>query len=138
MKKTFAIIVIATVLYGCELIDISKKETKKHINLTQGSPVGTVCLFMTELDSNNLKGATVLLANETGKQLLAEDKYDLYYEMARLNRMMRFQPITEIVTDTLSDTSFRVSMYVDYIKHYSFLTEKIENQWYITNYKTSN
>jgi hypothetical protein len=138
MKKTFAILIIATVLYGCELIDISKKETRKHINLTQDSPVGTVCLFMTELDSNNIKGATVLLADSNGKIMLAEDRYELYYEMARLNRLMRFKPITDIITDTLSATSFQVSMYVDYIKHYSFVTEKIENEWYITNYNTSN
>lgn len=138
MKKTIVVIVLATVLYGCELIDISKKETKKQINLTQESPVSTVYLFMTELDSNNIKGASVLLAKPNGKQLLAEEKFDLYFEMARLNRSMKFKPITNIVTDTLSATTFQVSMYVDYIKHYSFMTEKINDAWYITNYSTSN
>ncbi len=138
MKKSFIIIITVFVLYGCELIDISRRQTIKHINLTQDTPIGTVYLFMAEIDSSNAKGASVLLAQENGKLLLANDKFEKYEEMQRLKRILRFFPITLVKYDTLSPDKMKVKMEVDYYKQYSFITQKINNSWYITHFNMSN
>ncbi len=133
MKKSFVIVFSVVVLCGCELIDISKRQTIKHINLTQDTPAGVVYLFMAEVDSANPKGASVLLAEENGKLLTAESKYEQYEEMQRLKRVMKFSPVTNLRFDTLSAEKMKVKMQIDYFKTYSFITERINNNWYITN-----
>ena len=138
MNRSFIIIVTVFVLYGCEIIDISRRQTIKHIDLNQNTPIGTVYLFMAELDSCNEKGATVLLAQENGQMLLANDKYEQYEEMQRLKRVMKFTPVTFVKFDTLSSAKMKVKMEIDFYKQYSFITEKINNYWYITNFSLSN
>lgn len=133
MKKSFVIVFSVVVLCGCELIDISKRHTIRHINLTQDTPAGVVYLFMAEVDSANPKGASVLLADESGKLMTADGKYERYEEMQRLKRVMKFSPVTNLRFDTLSSEKMKVKMQIDYFKNYSFITEKINNNWYITN-----
>lgn len=138
MKKQFVVIIFLFTLYGCELIDISKRETIQRISLTQETPIGAVYLFMAEVDSTNPKGASVLLAEKDGKHYLAEDKVEMYEDLQRLNRIIRFSPITNFHSDTLSNSSIKVCMVIDYFKTYSFLTEKINNNWYIVDYSKTN
>lgn len=133
MKKSFVIVFTIAVLCGCELIDISKRQTIKHINLTQDTPVGVVYLFMAEVDSANPKGASVLLADEGGKLMTADVRFERYEEMQRLKRVMQFTPVTNFKLDTLSSEKMKVKMQIDYFKNYSFITERINNNWYITN-----
>ena len=133
MKKSFVIVFSVVVMCSCELIDISKRQTIKHVNLTQDTPAGVVYLFLAEIDSANHKGASVLLADEGGKLMSADGKYERYEEMQRLKRLMKFTPVTNFKLDTLSSDKMKVKMQIDYFKNYSFITERINNNWYITN-----
>lgn len=123
-----------TLLSSCALIDISEVRQVTHINYTQETPVGVVHLFMLELDSNNSKGAVILLADQYGDVLSPEKRIEMYPEMQRLRRILRFNPITKVSADTLDDVRVNVHLEVDYFKNYQFNTLKINDNWYITEY----
>lgn len=123
-----------TLLSSCALIDISEVRQVTHINYTQETPVGVVHLFMLELDSNNSKGAVVLLADQYGYVLTPEKRIEMYPEMQRLRRILKFNPITNVTSDTLDENRVTVNMEVDYFKNYQFNTLKINDSWYITEY----
>jgi len=134
-KLIVNLFVLCLVLNSCAIIDISeKKQAPPTIHYTQESPVGVVHLFMLELDSNNAKGAVVLLANPNGEVLSAERKIELYPEMQRLKRILKFEPITLVKSDTINTERISVLMEIDYYKNYKFTTQKINNMWYITEY----
>ncbi len=133
-RISLQILLLCLILGGCALIDISETRVQHVIHYTQDSPEGVVHLFMLELDSNNAKGAVVLLADNSGTTLSAERKLELYPEMQRLRRVMKFEPITMVKSDTLTPTLITVTMEVDYYKNYVFSTQKINDNWYITDY----
>lgn len=134
MKKVFFIVFITVSFYGCELFKIGKEPSVYIVEINQSTPLGTIYLFLVELDSNNVKAATRLIAQPSGKHLLAIDKYDLYDEMFRLRRVLNRMPVTYIIADTLSDNNHKIQIEFDYIRTYSFLTKKIKEDWYIVEY----
>jgi hypothetical protein len=133
MKKTQLFIVITLLLYGCELLVIGTKKTKA-IEISQRNPIGTIYLFKTELDSNNIHSAVQFLAMPSGKLFLAEERYELYDDMSRLQRIIGSKPITKIKADTISASNLKIDVEFDYTKSISFTTEKINDYWYITSY----
>lgn len=136
MRKIALFLMFITVLSACELIHIgSNKAVKRQIDFDQKSAKGVAFLFLTELDSNNSKAATVLLAKPDGKLMLAIDKYDLYEEMSRLSNLFSDVNITNVRADTISDSSQRISLELNYIRTLILSTRKIKNNWFITDYK---
>ena len=133
MKNIKYIILVLLVLSGCELITIGSKKPKP-IEVSQKTPIGTVLLFKTELDSNNIPAATRILAKSDGKQFLAIQKYELYDEVARLQRLISNKKITAVKSDSLTESSYKVRVELDYLKSISFTTSKIKDFWYITDY----
>lgn len=133
-KLSLNLLIICCILSSCALVDISEKKTVKVVHYTQDTAEGVVHLFMTELDSNNAKGAVVLLANPDGSPLSAERKLELYPEMQRLRRVIKFNPITDVRCDTLSGDKISVNMEIDYFRKYQFITLKINEIWFITDY----
>jgi hypothetical protein len=119
---------------GCEIITIGKK-AEPTIDINQQSPIGAVYLFKAELDSNNITAASRLMADSNGKKYLAEDKYEMYSEIARLKNTIFRKPITKTITDSLKPDSYKVKLELDYIKIISFTTKRIDNDWYIISYK---
>lgn len=130
----FAVGACVSLLNACALIDISEVRQVIHINYTQESPAGVVHLFMLELDSNNSKGAVLLLADQYGDVLSPEKRIEMYPEMQRLRRILKFNPITKVSADTLDEIRVNVHLEVDYFKNYQFNTLKINDSWYITEY----
>ncbi len=123
-------------LAGCEIFRIGNKAPEREvIDATQLSPFGTVYLFKTELDNYNIPAATRLLADASGRHYLAIEKYDMYYEIARMKRIISSKPITYVTYDTISDDTEKINMEIDYIRTIIFKTEKLNNYWYITEYK---
>ena len=106
----------------------------KPIDIDQNSSIGVVYLFKTELDSNNIRGATQVLAQPKGVQYLAIEKYDLFYEMERMSRIIGHKSITDFKTDTLSNSNHKITVHFDYITEVNFTAEKIMNNWFITQY----
>jgi hypothetical protein len=135
MKKTIIYISALILLVGCELFVIGTAPKKiKPVEVNQKSPIGTVYLFKTELDSNNIPAATKILATPKGTQYLAIEKLDLYDEVERLRRLLVNKPITYIKADSLTQSSYKVSVEFDYIHKMQFTTYKIEDAWFITEY----
>jgi len=133
LKKAISILTCIIILTGCELIVIGSKK-EKPIDIDQASPLGAVYLFKTELDSNNVPAATRILASPNGGMYLALEKYEMYDEIARIGRIIGQKPITQVNTDSLTNTSYRIHLEVDYLKYFSFTTSLIRDNWYITNY----
>ena len=131
MKYIFVLFVFFT-LSGCDIFTVSSK--KAHIReINQRSSLGAVYLFKSELDSNNARAATEILARSNGNQLLAIEKYELYDEMNRLGRLIAKKPITLTHTDTVSTTSQLVKLEFDYQKRMTFTTKKIADSWFIVD-----
>ena len=131
MKRTpFFLVVIF--LTGCELFTVGSRKPQKQ-EISQRSSVGAVYLFKAELDSNNAPAATEILARSNGNPLLAIEKYELFDEMNRLGRLISKKPITLTRTDTLSTTKQRVKIEFDYVKNITFTTQKIADEWFITD-----
>ncbi|MFH1052376.1 MAG: hypothetical protein V1779_15755 [bacterium] len=134
MKKGL-IFILLMVLSGCELWVIGGGPREKVIEINQQSSIGVVYLFKAELDSNNVKGATEVLAMPSGGFFLAIEKYELFEEMERLARIIGQKTITDFKTDTLSETNHKIIVNFDYITEVSFTTSKISDNWYITTYQ---
>jgi len=136
MKFSFLYILFMTVLSGCELYVISTGGNKeKPIDISQNSSIGVIYLFKTELDSNNVRGATQVLAQPQGLFYLAIERYEMFEEMQRMARIIGRKPITGFLTDTLSATNHNIKVKFDYITEVNFTTEKIRENWYITQYQ---
>lgn len=137
MKRIIVIFIALVCLAGCELIDISKTHYVRYQNLTQDTPAGVVYLFLAELDSNNAKGASVLLEPE-GTLPRAQERVEMYPEMERLHRVLCFDTITEVKIDTISPEKIKVNLVVNYFKKYNFVTHKIDSLWFIQNFEYLN
>jgi hypothetical protein len=133
LKKGILFILIIIFTSGCELIVLGTKK-ERAIEINQNSSIGVVHLFKVELDSNNIRGATEVLARPTGEHYLAIDKYEMFWEMERMARIIAQKPITDFKTDTLSDNNHKITVHFDYITEVDFVIEKIDNNWYITQY----
>lgn len=132
LKKGIILILLISSLTGCELWVIGGGPREKVIEVNQNTSIGAVYLFKAELDSNNVRGATEVLAQPTGSFYLAIEKYELYEEMERLARIIGQKQITNFKTDTLSETNHKITVNFDYITEVSFTTSKISDNWYIT------
>jgi hypothetical protein len=128
---------LMAVLSGCELYVIGSAKREKTIEINQNSSIGVVYMFKSELDSNNVRGATEILAQPSGSFYLAIEKYDMFEEMERMARIIGRKPITDFKTDTVSATSHKITVHFDYITEVNFTAEKISNNWYITDYRES-
>lgn len=125
------------ILVSCELIVIGEKQPIKRevINYNQESALGTVFLFKTELDSNNVPAATRLLASPEGTLYLALEQYDNYFEVERVKRLLSAKPVTQYKSDTISNEKQVLDVQFDYLTNFRFETTKINDNWYIVNYK---
>ena len=133
MTKAISIVTFIFILSSCELIVIGSKKAKP-VEINQQSPLGAVYLFKTELDSNNVPAATRILASPNGGLYLALEKYEMYDEIARVGRIIGQKPITDVNSDSLTNTSYRIHLEIDYLKQFSFTTTKIMDHWYIIDY----
>jgi len=135
LKKGLVLIFLLSVLSGCELWVIGGGPRQELIEINQQSSIGVVYLFKAELDSNNVKGATEVLAQPSGNFYLAIEKYELFDEMKRMARVIGHKEITDFKTDTLSETNHKIIVNFDYITEVSFNASKIRENWYITYFE---
>lgn len=136
MRLLLLITFVTMGLSSCELIVIGSP-SKPVVNIDQNTPIGAVLLFKTELDSSNVPAATQILAKKTGVKYLAFEKYELYYEIARIGRIISQKSITKISKDSLSQSNYRVNMELEYLRDVRFDTRMINDQWYITEYEST-
>lgn len=135
MKRIFILIIFSFFISGCELFVIGEeKPAPVVIDLNQNSSLGTVYLFKAELDSNNIPGATDLLAKPDGSRYLALERYEMWWDVARFARMINNLQVTMIKTDTVGSADLRQKIEMNYLYNLNFNTVRINDIWYITNY----
>ncbi len=136
MYKQAIIFIFILSISGCEIVSIGNKNPKRQAEryFDQNSSFGAIYLFISELDSNNIPAATIILADSTGTTFNAVDQYEMYYDIARLKRRITNRPITDYWCDTLSKDVFRYKVELDYIKTISFTAQKVKDKWFIINY----
>lgn len=137
MTKISFIFFSIILLTSCELIVIGEKAPQRPevINYDQESAMGTIFLFKTELDSNNVPAASQLLARPDGSTYLAFEQYEMYFEVERVKRLLSSKPVTSFRSDTIAHGKQILDVEFDYLTHFQFTTTKIKNNWYIVNYK---
>lgn len=133
INAIFYAIVISFCITGCELITIGTPK-KQVIPLDQTSAIGSVLLFKSELDSNNIHGASRLLAKNNGKFLIAFEKLEKFPDISRLISIVNNMPITYYISDTLSDNQQKIFIEFDYLKQIAIYAYKINNSWFITDF----
>ncbi len=120
---------------GCELITIGTRQVNVSDNIfdyNQKSSIGTIFLFKIELDSNNVSAASDLIAKEDGTKYLAIERYEKYYDIFRMKRMMNNKVLTDYYVDSLANNKMKYDMEINYRKILSFTTIKINNLWFIS------
>jgi hypothetical protein len=136
MKNTIILIICSLVASSCEIITINSKTPAKKQELpTQNTAVGAFLLFKSELDSNNISGALQIVAKPDGAKMTGSEKYDKFEEMKMLRRLLEQKQVTAINADTVNNDSLRLNVEFDYIRIITFSTVRIDNYWYISNYK---
>ncbi len=90
--------------------------------------------FKMQLDSNNEKYASLLLASPYGKKYNAYERYELQSEIARFKRQIINKNITNYQTDTLSDSRLNVKLELIIFTMFFFSTQKINENWYILDF----
>ena len=135
MKKLYYISLFLVFLYGCEIFVIGSKPKPKLQEISQRSPVGTVLLFKTALDSNNVYAAVQVLASPGGSLYSGDEKADLLDDLRRFSRLIPSKPVTGFAKDSLADNSYEIFLQVDYYKIFSFNTLRIRDRWYVTDYR---
>lgn len=140
MKKILYIFILfstLTFLFSCEMFVIGSPAPKKKttIIIDRSTAVGTVCLFKIELDSNNIMAAANMLATAKGEMYLASERYELTYDLGRLQRLLAGKPITKIDTDSLSDSNYNLNVEFNNTLVFQFSTIKIRDEWFITKYE---
>lgn len=134
MKKFYILTFCCILFYGCEVFTIGgKRIVKTQIEANQKSPIGTVYLFKSELDSNNVPAAIRLMLRPSGYPYLALEKLELYDELSRIRRIINNKPITDFRSDSLTENSFKLNIEFDYLKTITFVTSKFDENWYIVS-----
>jgi hypothetical protein len=135
MNKYFFIILISFFTTGCEIFTIGTKSfapVKEIVEYNQNSALGTIYLFKAELDSNNVPAATQLIAKPEGEYYLAFERYEKFYDIFRIKRMISNTEITKIDTESQSGNQIKYALEFNYKRKVLFTTLRIENNWYIT------
>ncbi len=139
MKKRIIIFFSAlALLAGCEIFVIGRPDAKvktEKAEIDRFTPKGSLLLFKTELDSNNIAAAARMLSDSTGRRLSAVDQYEQYNEMLRLKNLIGLKKITSLEEDSLSPYHYAIRIEIDSFRRMDFNLTKIENYWYISNYK---
>jgi hypothetical protein len=132
----YYLFIILILLSSCELIVIGEiPQEVKTITISRSNPVGTVLLFKTELDSNNIAAATDFIATPTGHKIMAVNKLDYYTELPMLRNKLKNLEISNIYEQHLDGNLIRVNVEFGYIRNLICDTKKLDSFYYIVNYK---
>ena len=89
ISKWQLLIFICFLCSSCELIVIGEKQRYEPVfDYNKNTPFGIVMRFKMQLDSNNEKYASLLLASPYGKKYNAYERYELQSEIARFKRQI--------------------------------------------------
>ena len=100
---------------------------------SQKTPGDAVLLFKRDLDSNDVKAASRLLAHPNGRAYLAIEIYELRDEVARLQRVLGKSNVTALTYSDCSDRTCRVLIEINYLEKYLVQTSNIDGMWFITS-----
>ncbi len=130
-----ALLQLSLVTAGCEVFTIGTPPVEYKIlpDLDQRSAEGVVYLFKAEIDNLNLDAASFVLAQKEDTPLLALEKYEMQFEVARVGRMIRGTEITEMIVDTVSTAQRHITTEFNYITQLTFTTVKLDDRWFISS-----
>lgn len=132
----FIILLLITFATACELIVIGTPPVEqKPIYYTRESALGTVVLFIAEMDTNNIQAAAQIIDTSLPPRLNALDRYDMYYDLIGTKNYINDRDITGYVLDTLDENKIDVIVELNYTKKLFASTKKTDSIWFITDYK---
>jgi len=118
---------------SCELFTIGGgSRGPVQIERSQRSSAGVAHLITAEIDSGNTVAATELMVHSSGRQLLAVEKFELADEIQRWETIMAGKPISSTVVDTISDSTHKVRITLDYVRTMQFYTLRKGSLWWVT------
>jgi hypothetical protein len=131
----YFIIISIIALSSCELIVIGTPPNKvEPVIINRNSSEGSVLLFKSELDTNNIQAAAEILDNEMPPLFLAIDRYDSYFDLLLLSNYLGKRSITSIDKDTIAPDNIYVELELNYTKKLKAKTFKRDSLWFIEDY----
>ncbi|MBX3043582.1 MAG: hypothetical protein KIT33_03285 [Candidatus Kapabacteria bacterium] len=130
------VILSSFLICGCELVVVGTRAdfaTQNYVEFNQKSALGAIYLFKAELDSNNVPAASQMIKQEDGMAYLAIERYEKFYDIHRIKRMISLAEITDIKADTLSSNQMRYNLEFNFRRKLFFNALKVENNWFITD-----
>jgi len=105
------------------------------INPTQENAIGAVYLFKAELDSGNLIGASELLIQRNGAQMIAKERHATFPQLERIAHTIKGKDIAYFSTDTLNANAFNIRCSFSYLHTITFSLLKSDISWFISEIK---
>ncbi|MGI6370306.1 MAG: hypothetical protein GX372_01850 [Ignavibacteria bacterium] len=136
MKKNIFILLFILLFTSCELFVIKGKKIvieEEKVEASRNSPLGTILLFISETQNDNILAATDLLAKPNNTLYSAEEKYEISSEVSRIKRYIGEADITD---KSLSQTDdiYNIIIEFGYLRKVFFDVKKIDDRYYIINY----
>ena len=119
---------------SCELVKIGSGNNG-IINPTQENAIGAVYLFKAELDSGNLIGASELLIQRNGAQMIAKERHATFPQLERIAHTIKGKDIAYFSTDTLNANAFNIRCSFSYLHTITFSLLKSDISWFISEIK---
>ncbi len=119
---------------SCELVKIGSGNNG-IINPTQENAIGAVYLFKAELDSGNLIGASELLIQRNGAQMIAKERHATFPQLERIAHTIKGKDIAYFSTDTLNANAFNIRCSFSYLHTITFSLLKSDKSWFISEIK---
>jgi hypothetical protein len=134
--KNLVLLFLLLSLSSCELIVVGTRTqlvVPDKVEYNQNTALGTIYLFKAELDSNNVPAASQYLKKDNGDTYLAIERYEKFYEIHRIRRMISSSEITDIKSEMSIPNQMKYRIEFDFRRKLSFTTLKVKNYWFITD-----
>ena len=132
MKRQFSIVLLFFNLLLAAIGLSSCGSSSQVPLLSQSTPRGAFLLFKNSLDSNDIGGATRLMAHPSGRTFLAIEQYEMRDEVARLQRVLNKAQVTAISPAECVEQNCRMVVEFDYSNKINIQTSRIGDRWFIT------
>jgi uncharacterized protein YdaL len=121
---------------SCQVFTIKGRKIVEETNAvyTQSTSIGSVKIFITELQNENYFAAVDLMLKESGELLTATEKYEMIGDLARMRRYIEGKTLKKEIIDTVLGNSIVTLEYGNGSKAVFYTIEK-NKLFYITNYK---
>ena len=137
--KMFLVLIFSAVIFlaSCQVFTIKGNKIVEEVSAsyTQSTSIGSVKIFITELQNENYFAAVDMMLKENGESLTAAEKYGMTSDLARMKRYIGGKKLKNETVNKLTEISSVITQEYENGNKAIFYTLEKNKLFYITNYK---